>query len=60
MSSGIGFAALIGENDMQDSTGAADFVLAASAFAVAFAVVLAAMLLWATPYAGAMLNYLYG
>ena len=45
---------------MQDSTGAADFVLAASAFAVAFAVVLAAMLLWATPYAGAMLNYLYG
>jgi hypothetical protein len=40
---------------MQISTRRADFVLAASAFAVAFAVMLAAMLLWV-----AMPNYLYG
>ena len=33
---------------MQISTRRADFVLAASAFAVAFAVMLAAMLLWDT------------
>jgi hypothetical protein len=45
---------------MQDRTSAADFLLAASAFAVAFAVMLAVMLLWATPYAWNMLKYFYG
>ena len=57
MSSGIGFAAFDRGNNMQRSTSVADFLLAASAFAVAFAVMLAAMLLWGTPYAEAMLNY---